>query len=220
MRIYVPDRSGAHGMSESSFVRPTHLVIFRIIVPIRIQSICIKRFSMSELARGRFSVDRLLYILYLLLFIYFPSTTNDNSAPLPAQNSTPCSNDKTSLSTVCIVPLQYFVQSRMISHHRRFGMARRGVFATNVRWVTFFLIRLVVYLTINSYRPTGFHGESGRAHSGGHITVQFRTRNRHYTTHHVYLSDEGYEGRYGCGGGGRFAGRGRNNGRGGHRKWS
>jgi hypothetical protein len=78
-----------------------------------------------------------------------------------------------------------------------------------------FLIRLIVYLTINSYRPTGFHGESGRARSGGHVTVQFRTRNRHYATHHVYPSDEGYERRYGRGGGGRFAGRGRNNGRGG-----
>jgi hypothetical protein len=38
-----------------------------------------------------------------------------------------------------------------------------------------------------SHRPTGWHGESGRARSGGHITVEFRTsRNEHITTHHIY----------------------------------
>ena len=39
-------------------------------------------------------------------------------------------------------------------------------------------------------RPTGWHGESGAAGAGGHITVDFQRRDgRHVTTHHVYRMD-------------------------------
>ncbi|KAI9444459.1 hypothetical protein H4582DRAFT_2070194 [Lactarius indigo] len=44
-------------------------------------------------------------------------------------------------------------------------------------------------------RPTGLHGESGRARSGGHLTVDFcKLDGKLITTHHVYPSDEAYEG--------------------------
>jgi hypothetical protein len=46
---------------------------------------------------------------------------------------------------------------------------------------------------LRSRRPTGWHGESGGAQSGGHITVDFRSyRNKHITTHHIYPTDDGY----------------------------
>jgi hypothetical protein len=50
-----------------------------------------------------------------------------------------------------------------------------------------------------SNRPTGFHGESGRARTGGHITVDFWTRKTHYATHHIYATDAAYgrESRFG-----------------------
>ncbi|KAH9022544.1 hypothetical protein EDB85DRAFT_1895180 [Lactarius pseudohatsudake] len=42
-------------------------------------------------------------------------------------------------------------------------------------------------------RPTGWHGESGVAESGGHITVDFCTRARvHVATHHVYCTEAAY----------------------------
>jgi hypothetical protein len=44
-------------------------------------------------------------------------------------------------------------------------------------------------------RPTGWHGESGDAKTGGHIMVDFCTRDGvHITTHHVYRVEESYEG--------------------------
>ena len=71
MRIYVPDKSGTPGMSESSFVRPTHLVIFRIIVPIRIQSICIN-LSMSELGADSLLIGFYIFSIYFCLSIFLP----------------------------------------------------------------------------------------------------------------------------------------------------
>ena len=42
-------------------------------------------------------------------------------------------------------------------------------------------------------RPTGWHGESGAARSGSHITVDFCSlRNRHIATNHVYPTDDAY----------------------------
>lgn len=42
-------------------------------------------------------------------------------------------------------------------------------------------------------RPTGWHGESGIALSGGHLTVDFLdSNNRHISTHHVYPSEAAY----------------------------
>jgi hypothetical protein len=46
-------------------------------------------------------------------------------------------------------------------------------------------------------RPTGWHGESGRANWGGHITVDFRTRAHvHVSTHHVYRTEAAYGGKF------------------------
>ncbi|KAH9012498.1 hypothetical protein EDB85DRAFT_2222926 [Lactarius pseudohatsudake] len=42
-------------------------------------------------------------------------------------------------------------------------------------------------------RPTGWHGESGRANWGGHVTVDFRTQAHvHVSTHHVYRTEAAY----------------------------
>ncbi|KAH9009546.1 hypothetical protein EDB84DRAFT_1571157 [Lactarius hengduanensis] len=44
-------------------------------------------------------------------------------------------------------------------------------------------------------RPTGWHGESGRANWGGHVTVDFRTQAHvHVSTHHVYRTEAAYGG--------------------------
>jgi hypothetical protein len=44
-----------------------------------------------------------------------------------------------------------------------------------------------------AYRETGWHGESGTAFSGGHITVNFKNEDgEHVTTHHMYLTDAAY----------------------------
>ena len=46
---------------------------------------------------------------------------------------------------------------------------------------------------ILSRRPIGWHGESGAARSGGHLTVDFRcSDNKHVVTHHVYRANRAY----------------------------
>ena len=43
-------------------------------------------------------------------------------------------------------------------------------------------------------RTLGWHGESGKADSGGHVTVDFRNKaGEHITMHHVYSTNAGYE---------------------------
>ena len=54
---------------------------------------------------------------------------------------------------------------------------------------------LSLTMHILSRRPIGWHGESGAAHSGGHLTVDFRSPSNdseHVVTHHVYLTDDAY----------------------------
>jgi hypothetical protein len=46
---------------------------------------------------------------------------------------------------------------------------------------------------ILSRKPTGWHGESGAAPSGGHITVDFRSSSdKHIVVHHVYPTGDAY----------------------------
>jgi hypothetical protein len=52
--------------------------------------------------------------------------------------------------------------------------------------------------TILSHRPTPWHGESGAASSGGHVTVDFLSGSgAHVTTHHIYRKNRAYEGQVG-----------------------
>ncbi|KAI9428397.1 hypothetical protein H4582DRAFT_2084789 [Lactarius indigo] len=46
---------------------------------------------------------------------------------------------------------------------------------------------------VATVRNIGWHGESGAAGSGGHLTVDFtREDGSHVTTHHIYPTDEAY----------------------------
>jgi hypothetical protein len=56
------------------------------------------------------------------------------------------------------------------------------------------ILNAALSLTKNilSRRETGWHGESGAACSGGHITVEFRSWSGHITTHHIYRTDYAY----------------------------
>jgi hypothetical protein len=50
-----------------------------------------------------------------------------------------------------------------------------------------------VFLFSPFVRPTGWHGESGSAISGGHLTVRFLRRDGGFgSTQHVYSCDEAY----------------------------
>jgi hypothetical protein len=47
-----------------------------------------------------------------------------------------------------------------------------------------------------AYREMGWHGKSGAAFLGGHITVDFENKDgEHVTTHHVYPMDAAYRNR-------------------------
>ena len=46
---------------------------------------------------------------------------------------------------------------------------------------------------IISCRPMGWHGKSGAAHFGSHITIDFLSSNTHVVTHHVYLTNATYQ---------------------------
>src|SRR4030088_600113 len=88
-----------------------------------------------------------------------------------------------------------FARTRIIAHYGRFGLERRGVSVAVLRYV-FILSNAALSLTstILFCRPTGWHGESGAAHSGGHITIDFLSSDdKHIATHHVYPSDDAYQ---------------------------
>jgi hypothetical protein len=85
-----------------------------------------------------------------------------------------------------------FAMWRIHAHYDRFRLAQRGAWMASIRYV---ILNATLSLTkyILSCRPTGWHGESGAAHSGGHITVDFlSSSNQHVVTHHVYPSDDAY----------------------------
>jgi hypothetical protein len=84
-----------------------------------------------------------------------------------------------------------FAMSRIQAHVSRFNLERHNVAIANVRYVCI-ESALSLMILILSCRPTGWHGESGNAKSGGHITVDFRSRSSHITTHHVYKKDDAY----------------------------
>ena len=47
--------------------------------------------------------------------------------------------------------------------------------------------------SLTTCSPTGWHGESGAAKHGGHVTVKFIKANGYYKKHHVYPTDEAYK---------------------------
>jgi hypothetical protein len=85
-----------------------------------------------------------------------------------------------------------FVEFRVQRHLEIKGFLRRkNVAIAELRYVLTRLFNASPSLT--TCRDCGWHGESGLAESGGHVTVDFRTAaGRIVTTHHVYPTDEGY----------------------------
>jgi hypothetical protein len=77
-----------------------------------------------------------------------------------------------------------FAKKRIQEHFTRRRLSCRGVVKAVVRY-SMILAFVVVTLTIFC-RPMGWHGESGAAKAGGHITVDFYQQdNNHAATHHV-----------------------------------
>ena len=86
-----------------------------------------------------------------------------------------------------------FAKKWILDHFNWFVLVERGVGRTSVRYVTFECCSFNWQSTFYSHRPTDWHRESGVAHSGGHITVDFRSpNNRHVVIHHVYPTDNAY----------------------------
>jgi len=84
-----------------------------------------------------------------------------------------------------------FVEKRIEAHVSRFALEKKDVSIASIRYV----LSQICSFTDNhilSYRPTGWHGESGAAHSGGHLTVDFRSKSKHVVTHHVYPTNDAY----------------------------
>jgi hypothetical protein len=87
--------------------------------------------------------------------------------------------------------MQFFSRARIVAHYNRMRLARRGVVAASVRYIPF--NRGIASDNVDIFnRQTGFHGESGGASSGGHLTVDFWTEKTHFATQHVYETDDGY----------------------------
>ena len=78
-----------------------------------------------------------------------------------------------------------FAENRIRVHYQRRGLEAFGVEIANVAYVPKYSFNASPLLTI--YSPIGWHGESGPAKSGGHLTVCFlKADGSHFTTHHVY----------------------------------
>jgi len=86
-----------------------------------------------------------------------------------------------------------FAKRRIRYHYFFKGLRSRGFRSASVRFVFYFyfLFVLVECTGIIFGRPTGWHGESGAAQSGGHLTVLFYSRVG-AVTHHVYRCNEAY----------------------------
>jgi hypothetical protein len=89
---------------------------------------------------------------------------------------------------------QKFVEFRVRRHYARRGhLKKRDVAVAKLRYVPTHFFNASPALT--TCRSTGWHGESGIADSGGHVTVDFMTIGGIVvTTHHVYQSDGAYSG--------------------------
>ena len=88
-----------------------------------------------------------------------------------------------------------FAEERICSHFVRKRLASRGVEKADVRYN--FTFSVATSIPTGLCRPTGWHGESGAARTGGHIVVDFYRLNNqsdleHVTTHHVYRTDDAY----------------------------
>ena len=85
-----------------------------------------------------------------------------------------------------------FAKQRILLHYEKKKLARSGVEIADVRYV-FHNLRFSYTSKVIFTRPTGWHGESGQALIGGHLTVKFLLGNgRHHSTHHVYAMEESY----------------------------
>jgi hypothetical protein len=86
-----------------------------------------------------------------------------------------------------------FVMRRIQAHYNRFALFQRGAIIANIRYVSSQNAAHLLMKHNPPRRPTGWHGSSGAARFGGHLTVDFRSsRNEHITTHHVYPTDNAY----------------------------
>ena len=80
---------------------------------------------------------------------------------------------------------------RIRAHYERMKLEKVGVTVANVRYV---LIRSTRPHYLTTCSPTGWHGESGAATHGGHLTVRFKKADgSHFKTQHVYPTDEAYK---------------------------
>jgi hypothetical protein len=91
---------------------------------------------------------------------------------------------------------RHLAEERIRSHFIRKCLACRGVEKADVRYKAYNL-HAAPSMPTGSCRPTGWHGESGAARTGGHIVVDFYRSNNlndheHITTHHVYRTDDAY----------------------------
>ena len=82
------------------------------------------------------------------------------------------------------------VAVRIQSHYDRKELEKGGVTVANVRYVSHSFNAPSI---LTACSPTGWHGESGAAKHGGHVTVHFEEADGRYKTHHVYRTDEAYK---------------------------
>lgn len=75
------------------------------------------------------------------------------------------------------------VRERIQSYYEQRRLGKKGVTVVDVRYIPIHLSRPVT----DDLKLTGWHGESGAAMHGGHITACFRkSSGRHFKTVHIY----------------------------------
>ena len=86
---------------------------------------------------------------------------------------------------------QDFTRTRILAHYNRKRLHYWRVVEANVKYVYFYHTSMFHWQ--NPRRPTGWHGESGKGQSGGHVVVKFRLRGQvHFSTHHIYHTNSAY----------------------------
>ena len=97
-----------------------------------------------------------------------------------------------------------FIEKRICAHYEIFMHLLGVVEQASVRYAFKFSYSFHVQASVRYvfkfsysfcvYRPTGWHGKSGRMREGGHIMAAFfLPQGRHLTTHHIYPTDDVYQ---------------------------
>jgi hypothetical protein len=86
---------------------------------------------------------------------------------------------------------QNFVKAQVAWHYKKKNLEAKGVEIAKVRYGVFFSFNAPSVLS--TFSTTGWHGESGQAKSGGHVTVDFESNAGHVVTEHVYRSNKAYK---------------------------